>query len=180
MANIILTGFMGTGKTSVGKRLASKTGLAFCDIDSSIVELTGKSIKEIFATEGEAKFREIETSVIRSTLKNDNQVISTGGGAVISDVNRGLFRSTGFIVNLTAQTDVLMERLQYDDERPLLLCENIRETISKMLCDRESYYADADIRIDTTGKKIEDVTEEIICFIENGYTCGGIDCKSGA
>jgi shikimate kinase len=166
MASIILTGFMGTGKSSVGKLLASALGYRFLDLDDMIVSRGNLSINEIFARYGECHFRALESEAVRSISKECGMVISTGGGAVISPENRAVFRSMGYIVNLTASPEVILERLAKDDARPLLNGSKDMENIDRMMKERESFYSDADIRIDTTGKKLEDVVREIMLFLE--------------
>lgn len=168
MRNIILTGFMGTGKTSAGRLLAARLDYRFQDVDALIVEQEGRSINEIFANDGEAYFRRVETEVITTALQGNRLVISTGGGAVISEHNRRLMREAGLVVNLTASPAAVLERLAGDDERPLLRDEKGLEKVQAMLAEREPFYADADIRIDTTGKNVEDVVREILTILERG------------
>lgn len=163
--NIILTGFMGTGKSSVGKLLAEETGFVYRDLDALIVAETGKSINDIFAEQGEQFFRGLESKIVSRVAQDRGQVISTGGGAVISAENRQLLHAAGAIVNLTAPISEICLRLEGDADRPLLRHANSRQRIEEMLAEREPYYADADIRIDTGGKKVEDVVAEILDFI---------------
>ena len=166
MVNIILTGFMGTGKSSVGRMLAEKTGYLFCDLDAVIVDQAGKSIKEIFAKYGEAYFRELEATAVKQVSSADRQVIATGGGAVIREDNRCLLRNSGIIVNLQASIEEICKRLSNDSERPLLHDRNSEEKLAELLEQRERYYVDADIRIDTTGRKVEDVVQEILFILK--------------
>lgn len=168
MRNIILTGFMGSGKTSVGKLLASRAGHRFVDIDALIVERENRTINDIFTQEGEAYFRKVETELLEKALMGNNLVVSTGGGAVISERNRELMKGAGIVVNLTASAEDILERLSGENERPLLREGKGLEKIRQMLNERERYYADADIRIDTTGKNVEDVVREILAIIERG------------
>jgi len=168
MNNIILTGFMGTGKTSVGKALALKLGYLFADIDSDIVKQENRTINEIFSENGEEYFREIEKGALQRILKGSLLVVSTGGGAVIAEANRQLMRRSGIVVNLTASPDSILQRLSDETERPLLREEEKMEKIMQLLQQRELFYADADMRIDTTGKSIEDVVQEIVDRIEMG------------
>jgi shikimate kinase len=166
--NVILTGFMGTGKSTVGKLLAAQLKYSFRDLDSLIVEKEGKSINTIFADRGESYFREVESSVLRSVLQESSQVVSTGGGAVLRQENRDFMHNSGVIVNLTASPEILLQRLHSDEERPLLRDLKSLAQIQKLLMDRESYYAAADIRIDTDGKNVEDVARDILDFLERG------------
>jgi shikimate kinase len=168
MRNIILTGFMGTGKTSAGRLLAVRLGFGFQDIDTLIVEQERRTINEIFTEQGESYFRAVETEILDRVLQGDHLVISTGGGAVISPKNRELMRKCGTVVNLTATPDAVFERLAGEDDRPLLREEKGLEKIHAMLTEREQFYAQADIRIDTTGKNVEDVVREIQEILERG------------
>jgi len=166
MTNIVLTGFMGTGKSSVGKLLARRLGYRFLDLDEMIVNRQKISINEIFAQYGERHFRTLEAEAIRSIAEERGMVVSTGGGAVISQENRTMFRNIGLIVNLTASPGIILERLAQDDRRPLLHgCKDLA-AIDRLMNEREPFYSDADIRIDTSGKKLEDVAREIIAFLE--------------
>jgi len=168
MRNIILTGYMGTGKTSAGKLLASKLGYRLLDLDSMIVEQERTSINDIFAARGEAYFRQVESELLSRALEGERIVVSTGGGAVISEHNRRLMRKAGVVVNLTATPAAVLKRLEGDDARPLLRDEKGMDKVRTMLAEREPFYADADIRIDTTGKNVEDVVREIMTIIERG------------
>lgn len=166
--NIILTGFMGTGKSTVGRLLAAQLNYSFRDLDSLIVEKAGQSINTIFADQGESHFRELESCELRAVLHEAAQVVSTGGGAVIRPENRDLMRKSGVVVNLTASPETILRRLHSDEERPLLRDAKSLARIQQLLMDREAYYAEADIRIDTDGKNVEDVAREIRDFLERG------------
>jgi shikimate kinase len=166
-ANIILTGFMGTGKSTLGRHLAVRLGYRFLDLDEMIVVHESMSVNEIFKKKGEPYFRALETSLIRGITKEQGIVLSTGGGAVILPENRSMLRNMGFVVNLCASPTVLLERLSGENERPLLKDAKDTATVVRMLQDRETCYADADIRIDTTGKCMEDVADEIMLILES-------------
>ncbi|HOP41497.1 MAG TPA: shikimate kinase [Geobacteraceae bacterium] len=166
--NVILTGFMGTGKSSVGRFLACRLGYSYRDIDAMIVEQEGKSINDIFSEKGETYFRSVESSVLRIVLQDSSQVVSTGGGAVIRLENREAMKRFGVVINLVASADSILNRLRDDRERPLLRDSKSLERIEGMLAEREQYYCDADIRIDTNGKKVEDVAREILKFLKGG------------
>lgn len=167
MKNIILTGFMGTGKSTVGRKLAAILGYIFVDIDSRIVEREESSINDIFSRKGERVFREIEKEVLGHVMQGQGQVVATGGGAVIAEDNRRLMRRSGFVINLTATSESLLERLAEETDRPLLRDAEKLERIEELQKERESAYADADIRIDTSGKSVEDVVREILAFLES-------------
>lgn len=166
--NVILTGFMGTGKSTVGRLLATRLKFAFRDLDSLIIDKEGQSITSIFASMGEGYFREVESSMLRSVLQETSQVVSTGGGAVILPVNRDLMKKSGVVINLVAAPETILQRLQADEERPLLRDSKSLEQIQKLLMERELFYSEADIRIDTDGKNVEDVARDILNFLERG------------
>lgn len=168
MNSIYLTGFMGCGKTSVGLVLAQRLGRGFIDLDQEIVAEAGTSIKEIFATRGEPAFRSLESRVLARVAAGPAAVISTGGGAVIAFENREVMRASGRIVNLTATVETIASRLTGDSERPLLAADASQERIRTMLEARERFYADADLRIDTTSKSVEAVAAEIVDALK-GY-----------
>jgi len=166
MSTIFLTGFMGTGKSTVGKIVASKLGYIFVDLDSCIVEREKCSINEIFSKKGEAYFRKIEREQLLCLLGKKFQVVSTGGGVVIAPENRLDMRRSGVVINLVAEPEILLKRLSVETERPLLHGAKSLEIIKKMLSERENWYADADIRIDTSEKNVEDVVREILVYLE--------------
>lgn len=171
MGAVILTGFMGTGKSSVGRFLARTSGREFLDLDALIVAGAGRSINEIFAEEGEPFFRSLETAELRRLVgRQGDFVLATGGGAVLAPENRAIFRELGTVVNLTAPSDAISHRLRHATDRPLLSDGAARDKVERMLREREPCYAEADIRIDTAGKKIEDVAAEIRDFLSKSLT----------
>lgn len=159
LKNIFLTGFMGCGKTSVGRVLAKRLGWTFVDLDQVIVDEAGESIKEIFASQGEPAFRELESRMLVQVAMRPSQVVSTGGGVVLDRGNRAVMREYGYIVNLTASVEEITARVCGDSERPLLADDASPQRIGSMLENREQFYADADLRIDTTGKTVEGVAD---------------------
>ncbi|MDD2581979.1 MAG: shikimate kinase [Desulfuromonadaceae bacterium] len=160
---LILTGFMGSGKSSVGKIVAERLGYRFIDLDAEIVAVTGCSINEIFARDGEQSFRALETSQLKRILsKGERCVVATGGGAVILASNRDVMRSSGMIINLKVTTEQVGDRLKGCTDRPLLAGNDSGERTKTLMDEREQFYADADIRIDTDGKSVEDVAAEIL------------------
>jgi len=163
---LILTGFMGSGKSSVGRVLAEQLACPFVDLDSEIVAVAGRSINEIFAQEGEQAFRSRESECLDRVLTCGAVVIATGGGAVISDRNRSAMRSYGVVVNLVASLPAVLERLHGATDRPLFSDNNSANSVKSLMDDREHFYADADIRIDTDGKSVEDVSAEILRFVK--------------
>ena len=164
---VILTGFMGSGKSSVGKVLAERLSCRFIDLDSEIVEVVGLSINEIFAQDGEDAFRGLESAHLERVLSSEEEcVIATGGGAVLSQQNRELMRKRGVTVNLKVTLEQVIDRLQGCRDRPLLAGEKAPERVRALMEGREQFYADADIRIDTDGKSVEDVAALILCRLK--------------
>ena len=153
---------MGCGKTSVGRTLSARLRCPFVDLDQEIVHQAGVSIKEIFASEGEPAFRRLESQVLARIASAPGAVVSTGGGVVLAPENRELMRQSGAIVNLTATVEAIAKRLAGDSERPLLQGDASVERIRTMLESREEFYADADLRIDTTAKTVGAVAAEIL------------------
>ncbi|HET6365510.1 MAG: shikimate kinase [Nitrospirota bacterium] len=159
--NIILTGFMGVGKTSIGTRLARDLGYTFVDTDELIEADQKTTITEIFAQKGEPYFRDVETRIIRTVLENGNQVVSTGGGAVIRDENREVFKEAGLVVCLTARPEVIYERIKHETHRPLLKVLDPMARIRDLLESRATFYGQADLIIDTSEKSVDEAVREI-------------------
>jgi shikimate kinase len=160
--NIVLTGFMGTGKTAVGRRVADALHCAFEDVDRLIERRSGRSVEAIFSSEGEAAFRKLEADTIVELVKRDHIVISTGGGALIDPVNHEQLTKNGLLICLTARVGTLLERLKNDGTRPLLAGENLESRLERLMKERESVYARCPVQIMTDGKTISEVTAEII------------------
>lgn len=174
MKNIVLTGFMGTGKTEVGRELARLLDLKLIDIDTEIEKAERMTINEIFKQFGEARFREIETEMIKKISEKKNIVISTGGGAVLRDENVISLKENGVIICLTASPETIFKRLQYNSDRPLLQAENPFQRIRDLLNFREPFYDKADILIDTENKTPLQIAEEIIEQIRDMNLKGSI------
>jgi shikimate kinase len=148
--NLVLVGPMGAGKTSIGRRLAERCGLAFVDADREIEARTGAPVATIFDCEGEAGFRERERAVLAELLDTDGAVIATGGGAVLDAGTRRLLQTRGFVVHLHVSVDQQLQRLARDRTRPLLAGEDREAVLLKLARERESLYADAcDLRFET-------------------------------
>jgi shikimate kinase len=161
--NIVLIGFMGCGKSSVGRRIASQTGRQFVDTDELIAAKEGRSISKIFAAEGEAYFRELETAALAGLDAKAGIVLATGGGIIMREENRATLRGLGPVVWLDADPDVLFERVSRNSKRPLLQTENPRATFDALLAARlPIYQAAADVRIDSTGLSHDDAARRII------------------
>lgn len=171
MHNIVLVGYMGSGKTTVGKDLARKCEYTFIDTDEEIEKIQGKTIKEIFASEGESSFRNMETEYLKDYLhkKVSNQVLSTGGGMVIRPQNQELIKKLGTVIYLQATPDTIYQRVKKDTSRPLLQCENPMLKIQNMIKDREaSYLAAADYVVQVDDKKQSEIADYIIQILASG------------
>jgi shikimate kinase len=160
--NIVLTGFMGTGKSAVGRHLAAELHVPFVDVDSAIAKKAGQSINDLFATQGEEVFRKLETEVLGDLAKLEKTVISTGGGALLEPRNRDVLQKNGILVCLTAKVGTVLERLKDDMTRPLLSGENLEQRVERLMNERQSIYDLCPIQVDTSGKTIAQVAEEII------------------
>jgi shikimate kinase len=162
MKNIILTGFMGTGKTAVGMELERILDMKLIDVDTEIEKSENVTINEIFKQFGEPRFREIETEMIRRLSSHKNAIISTGGGAVLKQENMEILRHKGVIVCLTATPETILNRTSKSNDRPLLKVENPLAKINELLNFRRPFYEKADIIIDTENKTPLQIAEEII------------------
>lgn len=163
MNHIILIGFMGAGKTTIGKRLAKAGNLRFVDTDQMIEEQTGRIISDIFAEDGEEYFRNLETDLLVQ-LKNAEErlVIAVGGGLPVREINRTYLKELGTVVYLNASVDVLVKRLRGDTGRPKLQGGDLRERIISLMNAREDLYRDAAAMTYTTdGKHLKEVVEEL-------------------
>jgi shikimate kinase len=159
--NIVLIGFMGTGKTTVGKLLATELDFQFVDADALIESKAGKSITQIFQSEGEGYFRKLEASLAEELAAGDHQVIATGGGFVLNSKNILVFKPQGLIIALKASTQSIYERIRAEKHRPLLAVSDPLTRIRQLLLEREPYYQKADWTIDTDGKIPADLVREI-------------------
>ena len=161
--NITLIGFMGTGKTSVGKRLAKRLDWEFVDVDELIESAAGKPVADIFSDHGEPVFRRLEKRTIKRVAHGSQQVIATGGGTFLDVESQRLLRAIGPVVCLTATPDAILQRVTRGGaKRPLLGDPASRhERIEQLLAHRAAAYAKADITIDTTHLSVEDVVERI-------------------
>ena len=167
--NIVLVGLMGSGKTTVGLRLAHKLNQDFFDTDHEIIDKTGVNIDYIFDIEGEEGFRERESKILENLCQMSNIILATGGGIVILPKNRKILKNSGLVVYLSSSVDQLLNRTSKSKTRPLL--ENSsdrRKTIIELLEARDVYYREvATFVIDTTGKKLHEVVNIIIREAEN-------------
>ena len=161
--SIVLTGFMGTGKSAVGSLLASALQWPFLDTDAMIEAALGRSITEIFARFGETRFRQEESGILQNLKPEGALVIVTGGGAVLEPENVSRMRQLGTVVCLTANLATLEKRLAGRNDRPLLPAENRQETLRRLLHERAPRYEEAaDLTFDTSVLGPEEVATEIL------------------
>ena len=162
--NVALIGFMGTGKTAVGKALAARLGKAFVETDALIERMAGKSIPEIFRQDGEIAFREMEIAVIKEAAAGENAVIACGGGAVLNKINTDRLKQRAVMVYLTASPAIILRRTADDkDGRPLLPAEGRAAQVKELLRFRRPFYEGAaDMKIDTSGLTVAAVAENIV------------------
>lgn len=162
MKNIVLTGFMGTGKTEVGKILAKKLGFVFMDIDQFIEKEQGMSVSRIFEERGENGFRELEAKAVRKVSEMRNVVISTGGGAMLREENIENLKNSGILVCLSASPEVVFRRIGASKNRPLLQVTDPLQKIKDLMGFRRRYYEKSDIIIETDNMTPLLAAEEII------------------
>ncbi len=162
--NIILIGYMGCGKTTLGKKLSYRERIALLDTDKRIEQKQKKTINEIFDEEGEPAFRQMETECLKEFLDySDRYVISVGGGLPMKEENRTLMKQLGTVIYLKAEPDTIYERLKNDTTRPLLRGDNPQEKIRTMIEMRNPYYEEAaDAIVSVDCKSFEDIIQEIL------------------
>ena len=157
--NIVLVGPMGSGKTTVGRRLAHELNKDFFDTDHEIIDKTGVTIDHIFDIEGEEGFRKRESKILENLCQMSNIILATGGGIVIKSKNREILKNSGLVVYLSSSVDQLLRRTAKSKTRPLL--ENStdrRKTITDLIEARDLYYREvSSLVVDTTGKKFHEV-----------------------
>lgn len=165
MENIILTGYMGSGKTTVGKNVAKLKAYTFLDTDEMIVQQQRRSINEIFATEGEQAFRDMETALLRQMVddKIEHMVLSTGGGMPLRAENRQLLSELGIVIYLKASPETIYSRIKGNTARPLLQCENPMKRIEEMIAERGPLYEEGAVMIiNVDGIQQSEVAEQCV------------------
>jgi shikimate kinase len=182
--HLILIGFMGSGKTSMGLRLSYRLQMPVDDTDKIIEARAGKTISEIFAEQGEGAFRRKETDLLREIAsgKFSRRIISLGGGTPVQLQNQPLIRKCGTVIYLRIRPETVYERLRGDTSRPLLQCEDPLERIRKLLKERgPAYERCADLIVDVDEKKHTEVVEEIVDYLtETGYLKAEAGTGNGA
>ncbi len=159
---LVLVGMMGAGKTTVGRRLATRLGRQFIDSDEEIELAAQMSIPEIFEQRGEAEFRAGEMRVIARLLKEKDIVLATGGGAFVNSETRAMVKAGAVSVWLKANADILFERVSRRSNRPLLKTENPRATLEKLIADRYPLYAEADVTVLSRDVPQDNVASDVV------------------
>ncbi len=169
--NIVLTGFMGTGKTVTGQLLADRLEMLFIDTDREVEAATGLDPSEIFSRYGEKRFRAEESLVVERVARLEGCVIATGGGLVLNADNMANLRRKGVIILLEARPEVIAGRVSRVDDRPLLSGnrkqqQQLLERIETLMRQRAPYYDDHDFRVDTSEMSPEQVMAEVLAYLE--------------
>lgn len=171
--NIVLVGFMGTGKTTVGRRLAARLDMVFVDMDDEIVRRQGKPIPRIFAEDGEAAFRAMERELVQELAAGSGHVIGTGGGIVLDPANLRDFERTGRVVCLWLRPETILERLDGDATRPLLAGPDKAAKLRETLESRRALYEALPCQIDRNGLDVEQTVDRIVALATK---TGGRSC----
>jgi len=164
--NIVITGFMGTGKSVVAKELAQKLKMEFIDTDRIIEKRQGTSIADIFTRYGEKYFRAQENKLVKELSQKENIVIATGGGTLLSSDNARIVSQRGQIICLYADSQTVYNRLVRKNNRPLLKGKNVSSEINRLLEERKKIYDNIKWKIDTTNLNIQEVTNKIITLLK--------------
>lgn len=163
-SNLILTGFMGTGKTAAGQEVARRLGRQFVDMDVLIETREGRTITDIFG-QGESRFRQLEAALCHELAAKTGLVIATGGGALVSELNLSIMTASGPVVCLAASPDEILHRLQAADDRPLLDVADRRARIASLLAERAAAYGRIGLQVDTSGLSVAQVAARILTLV---------------
>jgi len=167
-SNIIIIGFISTGKSAVGKALGERLDRKVIDIDQMIHYHTGKSPGEIFEADGEITFREMEIEHIKWASRNKNIIISLGGGAVVNRINIDRLKLNGTVFLLTATLEEIIDRTACQESRPILDADDREEALQKLWEERSCLWGPAaDVFVDTSDKSVDDVVEEILGYLDD-------------
>ncbi len=169
--NIVLTGFMGTGKSVTGKSVAHRLNMQYLDLDEMIEKDIGMKINKIFQRKGEPYFRDLETKACKCISILDNFVVSTGGGIVLREENMKELSRNGIIVCLTASPDVIYQRTKKHGHRPLLNVKDPKREIAELLKKREPFYKRCDQMIDTSNLPVDEVVGRIVQYYKEKIGC---------
>ena len=162
LVNIALIGFMGTGKTSVGRLVADQLHFDYLDTDELIQAQTGRSITDIFAKDGEPAFRALEQKVVEELASRKNTVIATGGGLPVNPKNLASLKSHALVVSLWSSPEKIWERVRHQSHRPLLQDKNPQAKIRELLTAREPFYKQADVLLNTELRSVREVAQQIV------------------
>lgn len=168
MKNIVLVGFMGSGKTTVAAALANRLDMPYISTDTLIEKREKRTINEIFTRSGEEYFRDVESAVVREAAAMDGVVIDAGGGVVLREENMANLKSGGVVICLKADDDTILERTKKYKHRPLLNVEDPKRKIRDLLAKRAPFYAKADHAIDTGKFTARQVVDQIIDIVDKG------------
>ena len=172
---VALVGMMGAGKTSIGKRLAARLEVGFCDADQAIEQAAGMTVAEIFAKYGEPEFRRLERSVIARLLGETPHILATGGGAYMDDTTRDAMRTSAFTIWLKAPIDILLGRVrkrqEQDRSRPLLNTDDMRGTLERLLEVRGPVYAQADMTLESADEPHGVLLDKIVAALKANGLC---------
>ncbi|MBI4435929.1 MAG: AAA family ATPase [Candidatus Omnitrophica bacterium] len=166
MGNVAIVGFMGTGKSVVALALTEKLHKSYVSTDDLIVMKEDKSIHDIFKEKGEPYFRKVESEMVKKASEMENVVIDCGGGVVLKEENVKNLKKKGPVVSLSASPSVIYERVKGHRHRPLLNVDDPKEAISRLLKEREAFYAQADFNVDTSELSVHEVVAKICTFLE--------------
>ncbi len=178
MRNVVLFGFMGTGKTVVGREVSRKLRMQFTDMDDVIEEREGCAIAEIFATKGEQHFRSVESAVAEDLSSKEGLVIATGGGVVLNRRNVDSFQRSGTGICLTASPEVIYQRVKDESHRPLLTTDDPLQRIRSLLEYRAPFYATVEYQIDTSALPVNGAVDRILSVVhEDRKRRAGTRCQ---
>ncbi|MGK6313210.1 shikimate kinase [Neorhizobium sp. DT-125] len=163
--NLVFVGLMGAGKSVIGRLVAQSLSIPFIDTDAEIERVSRMTVSELFAAYGEAEFRSLETRVIERLLRSGPRVVSTGGGAFINENTRRQIKRGGISIWLKADLDVLWERVNKRDHRPLLKTENPRQTLENLMIQRYPIYAEADLTVQSENVRKDVMVNEVLAAV---------------
>ena len=167
MARVYLVGFMGSGKSTVGSRVAQRLGLPFVDLDDLIEKQDGRKIQDIFRESGEIRFREIESEILGRVSRTSPRVVALGGGTYADPANRAIVDGTGVAVYLETTFETILERVPSDDMRPLF---SSRERIRELYDERLASYRMAPVRVTTDGFEPNEIAGRVVLALQAGST----------
>jgi shikimate kinase len=162
---VVLVGFMGAGKSSVGKVLAERLGAEFVDVDERIEETSGKSVGEIFASRGEGTFREMEKAAIRDAVSVPGRVVAAGGGAFVDEANRRTLKAYAPVFFLDVSVESVLERLSGDRSRPLFPGGKEEGKLRKLMERRRPAYQEADFTVSTDDRSVPEIADRILALL---------------